>query len=70
MHTFLREVRQGPVLKPIRDSLATNGLLANAGYHLGYVDEGSFGATQGHGEGTVGAVQFLLTRLASRLSDH
>ena len=70
MHTFFREMRQSPVLKPIRDPLATDGLLADAGYHLGYVDEGPLGTTEGHGEGAVGTVQFLLARLASRLSDH
>ena len=53
-------MREGPVLKPIRDPLATDSLLAHTGYHLGYVDEGSLGAAEGHGEGAVGAVQFFL----------
>jgi len=54
--TFPRKIRKGSVLKSIWYPLPTNGLLSNTGYHLGDVDEGTFGATECHSERAVGMV--------------
>lgn len=39
---MLLKVRQGPVLKPIRNTGPTDGLLPHTGNHLGYVNEGAW----------------------------
>ena len=63
------EVGQGPVLEPVGYPLAVDGLLADAGDHLGDVDEGPLGSGEGHDEGGVGLVQGRLGSLARRLTD-
>ena len=61
---------QGTVFESVRDSLPTDGLLANTGYHLGDVDEGALGATEGHCQGAVGRMELLFASFASCFSNH
>ena len=67
--TFPGEMRQGPILEPIRDSLPADGLLTHAGYHLRDVDERTLWAAESHDEGAVGAMELFLARFPRRLTD-
>ena len=60
---------QCSVFEPVGNPLAVDGLLADASNHLRYVDEGAFGATQGHDQGRIGLVQGRLGGFARRLTN-
>jgi len=63
-------VGQRPILESVRNSLAADGLLADARDHLTDVDVGALGAADGHDERRVVSVQVLEAGVARLVADH
>ena len=61
---------QRPILESVGNSLATDGLLADARDHLTDVDVGALGAADGHDERRIVSVQVLEAGVARLVADH
>lgn len=65
---LLREMRQRPILKPIRHTMPRDNLLPHARHHLAHIDHAALRATGGHDERRVEPRELLHAGVADRVA--